>query len=142
MITTRLSYTNYYLTIKRARNSEWQKDWKNSTSKLHYIQPTKEWESTHNSFRQYEIKLSRLHIGHIKQNNRHWCQKMISNKYAKIQYVETRNWLNIASWNAPNGGTAEKKYNMQGNIKTFLGRDCEEEKVIIKYIDILEEIWS
>ena len=37
MTTTRLTYTEYYLTIRRARNSEWQREWKNSTSKLHYI---------------------------------------------------------------------------------------------------------
>ena len=26
LITTRLSYTDYYLTIRRARNSEWQRE--------------------------------------------------------------------------------------------------------------------
>ena len=42
MTTTRPTYTNYYLTIRRARNSEWQ----NSTSKLHYTKPhIEEWES-------------------------------------------------------------------------------------------------
>ena len=46
MATTRLLYTNYYLIIRRARNSEW------------------EWKSAHNSFRQYEVKVSRLCIGH------------------------------------------------------------------------------
>ena len=27
MTTLKLPYTNYYLTIKRARNSEWQREW-------------------------------------------------------------------------------------------------------------------
>ena len=36
MTTTKLPYTDYYLTIRRARNSEWQREWENSTSKLHY----------------------------------------------------------------------------------------------------------
>ena len=34
-----LSQQDYYLTIRKAKNSEWQKEWKNSTSKLHYIKP-------------------------------------------------------------------------------------------------------
>ena len=39
----------------------------NSTSKLRNIKPRmEEWESAHNSCRQYEIKLSRLRIGHTR----------------------------------------------------------------------------
>ena len=36
MTKTRQPYTDYYLTIRKARNSEWQREWKNSTIKLHY----------------------------------------------------------------------------------------------------------
>ena len=32
MATTKLPYTDYYLTIRRARNSEWQRRWENSTN--------------------------------------------------------------------------------------------------------------
>ena len=39
MTTTRLLYTEYYLTIRRARNSEWEREWEKSTSKLYYIKP-------------------------------------------------------------------------------------------------------
>ena len=35
MTAIRLSYTDYYLTIKRAINSEWQREWENSTSTMH-----------------------------------------------------------------------------------------------------------
>ena len=53
------------MAIRRAKNSEWQKEWENNTRKLHYIKPhIEEWESAHNSCRQYEVKLNRLHIGH------------------------------------------------------------------------------
>ena len=36
----------------------------------------------------------------------------------------------------------QKKYNIQGNIKILLGRDCIEEKIIrfFKDIEIFEEI--
>ena len=45
MTTTRLPYTDYNLTIRRAKNSEWQREWENSTNKLHYIKPhIEEWE--------------------------------------------------------------------------------------------------
>ena len=48
--TTRLPHTDYYLTIKRIRNSKWQKELENGTSKLHYIKPRiEEYESVHNS---------------------------------------------------------------------------------------------
>ena len=72
MTITRLPYTDYYLTIRRARNSEWQREWENSTSKLHYIKPRiEEWESAHNSNRKYEVKLSRIHIGHTRLTHGH-----------------------------------------------------------------------
>ena len=67
MTTTRLSHTDYYLTIRRTRNSEWQSEWENNTSKLPYIKPRIEkWESAHNSRRQYVVKLSRVRIGHTR----------------------------------------------------------------------------
>ena len=39
MTLTRLPYTDYYLTIRKARNSEWQRELENRTSKLDYIKP-------------------------------------------------------------------------------------------------------
>ena len=64
MTLIRLPYINYYL---RTRNSEWQRELENSNSKLHHFKPSiKEWESAHNSCRQYEVKLSRLSIGHTR----------------------------------------------------------------------------
>ena len=46
MTMRKLSHTDYYLTIRRDRNSG-QREWENSTSKPHI----KEWESYHNSCR-------------------------------------------------------------------------------------------
>ena len=37
MTTTRLPYTDYYLTIRRARKSEWQRYWESINCRLHYI---------------------------------------------------------------------------------------------------------
>ena len=49
MVTIRLPYTDY-LTIRTTRNSKWQREWENSTSKLHYILPhIEEWENFCNS---------------------------------------------------------------------------------------------
>ena len=46
MTIMRLPYSDYYSTIRRARKSEWQREWENNSSKLHYIKPRiKEWES-------------------------------------------------------------------------------------------------
>ena len=63
----RVPYIDYYFIIRRAINFEWQREWENSSSKLHYIKPSiEEWESAHYSFRQHEVKLSRIRIGHIR----------------------------------------------------------------------------
>ena len=53
VISNRLPYTDYYQTIRRARNSKWQKEWENSNSKLKQIKPRiEEWKSAHSSCRQ------------------------------------------------------------------------------------------
>ena len=39
MTKRRQPYTDYYLTIRRARNSKWQREWENNSSKLHCIKP-------------------------------------------------------------------------------------------------------
>ena len=65
--TTRLPYTDYCLFISRTRNSEWQRGWETSISKLYYFKPCmKEWERTNNSCRQYYVKLSRTCIGYTR----------------------------------------------------------------------------
>ena len=42
----------------------------------------------------------------------------------------------------PNGGTSEKKYNIQSEIKILLGRDCEVKKILkfLKETEMFEEI--
>ena len=48
----------------------------NSTGKLHKIQPhIEEWESAHNSFSQYEVKLSWLCIGHTRLTHKHFMAR-------------------------------------------------------------------
>ena len=50
--------------------------WENSKSKLHYIKPQIEkWESTHNSCRQFEVKLNRLRIRHTRLTKSHLMTK-------------------------------------------------------------------
>ena len=72
MTTTRLPHTDYYLFIRRARNSEWQREWENNTSKLHYIIPRIEKkENAHNICRQYEVKLSMICIGNTRLTHKH-----------------------------------------------------------------------
>ena len=69
--TTRLPYTDYNLTIRRARNSELQRKWENRTSKLHYITPRiKKWKCAYNSCRQYKVKQSMIRNGHTSFS--HW----------------------------------------------------------------------
>ena len=61
-MTTRLFYTDYFIPDHI----------ENSTSKLHYIKlPIQKLEIAYNSFRQYEVKLSRLCIGHTRLTHRY-----------------------------------------------------------------------
>ena len=60
------------LTVRRATNSELQKEWEKNTSKLYYLKPCiKERESAHNSCKQFKVKLSRIRIGHTKLTHEH-----------------------------------------------------------------------
>ena len=71
-MTARLHNTDYYLTIRKARNFEWKRKWENNSAKLHYIKPRiEEWENAYNSCWRHEVKLSRIRIGHTRQTHRH-----------------------------------------------------------------------
>ena len=55
-----------------ARNTEWQWELENCTSKQHYIKLYIEEEKTaDNSCKQYKVTLSRLRIGHTRLTYRH-----------------------------------------------------------------------
>ena len=85
VITTRLSYTDYYLAIRRSRNSKWKREWENSSSKLHYIKLSIEKrKSAHNSL----VKLSRICIGHTRTTLGYLMTR--SNQHVQMQHVVTR----------------------------------------------------
>ena len=66
------------------------KGMKNNTSKVHYTKPhIKEWESVHDSCRQYEFKLSRICIRHIRLKHGHLMSRN-NQQHAEMQAVETR----------------------------------------------------
>ena len=89
----------------------WQ-DWSQhdySTNILQYIKAhIEEWESAHNSCRQYEVKLSRLSIGQTGQT--HWHLISRNNKHQICRNMACENQrlaVNIASRSALNQGTTE-----------------------------------
>ena len=95
---TKLPHTDYYLTIGRARNSKWHREWENNTSKLHYIKPhIKEWENAHNSCRQYKVKSSRIRIGHTRLSHGHMSknnqQPICGNAAYRNQSLTIKNCL-------------------------------------------------
>ena len=60
-----------------------------------------------------------------------WWQEMASMQYAEMHHMEIWHWQsNFASKSSPNGGTPEKKSNIQGDIRMLLGRNCEVENMI------------
>ena len=64
IISRKLFYIDYYLVIRSARNSKWQREWESSSRKLYHIKPhIEEWDGAYNRYKQYEVKYTRLHIG-------------------------------------------------------------------------------
>ena len=116
---TRLHHTDYYLTIRKA--------WENSASMLYYIKPPIEmYESAHNSCRQYDVKLSRIRIGHTRLTHGHLMSKkkqqpICGNAAHENQRLTIKHCLQ----DCPQWKNSRKKYNIQGVIRTLLGRDFE-----------------
>ena len=124
MTTTRLPYTEYYLTIMKARNSEWQRERKkNNISKLHYIKPhIEEWESAYISYRQYEVKL----IGHTRLTYKHFMSR--NNQQPKCRNAVCRDQIltiKLCIQDCPQLRNSRKKYNIQDDIRTLLRESCE-----------------
>ena len=136
MTTTRLPYTDYYLTIMRDRNSKWE----NNTSKLYYIKPhIKEWESAPYSCRQYEVKLRSIHIKHTRLTQGHLMSRNNQQPTCGNQSATIKHCLKVC----PNAWRdSRKKHNMQYGIGTLIGKDCEVEKMISfpRQIGMFEEI--
>ena len=86
--------------------------------KLNYIKyRIEEWESAQSNFRQYEVKLSRLHIGHTRLTHRHLMSR--NDQYPACRNIVSENresQSNIVF----NGGIANKKYCIQNDIKVIL----------------------
>ena len=103
------------------RNSEWQRKWDNSTSKLYHIKPhIGEWESAHNSSRQYDVKLSRLRIGHTRLTHgylmtRNNQQPKCGNAACGNQTLTIKHCLQ----ECPKWGDERRKCKIQGDIKTL-----------------------
>ena len=138
MTTTKLPHTDYYLSIRKTRNSEWQRDWENSTSKINYIKPRiKEWKSAHNSCSQYKVTLSRIHIVPTRLTQEHlmskYNQQPIWGKAAcRNQRLTIKHCLqDCLQWR-----DSRKKHNIQANISVLLGKDCEVEKIMRSFKEI------
>ena len=75
MTMPRLPHTDFFLTIKTLSDKG---NGKTIISKLHHIKPhIKEWESAHNSCRQYKVKLSKIRIRHTRLTHRHLMPRNI-----------------------------------------------------------------
>ena len=111
-------HTDYYLTIRRTRNSEWQREWKNDTSKLHYIKPCiEEWESAHNSCGQYEVKLSRMRIGYTRVTQGHFISR---NNQQPTCMWKTEPSSKTLPARLSQLRDSRKKNNIQGDIRTLM----------------------
>ena len=130
---TRLSYTDYYITIRRTRNFEYQREWKNNTSRLYYIEPCiEEWETIHNSCscRQYNFKPSRIHIGQTRLTHGHLLSR--NNQQPTCRSSACGNQSLIIKHclqDCPQCRDKRKKHNIQGDLRTILKKDCEMEKM-------------
>ena len=103
--------------------------------KLHYIE---EWESAHNSCRQYEVKLSRIPIGHTRLTHGHLMLRNNLQPTCGNQSLRIKHCLqDCLQWT-----DSKKKHNIQGIIVTLLQKNCEVEKMIrfLRVIGMFQEI--
>ena len=144
MTVTSLPYTDYYLIIRSARNCEWQRKWEKSTSKLQYTKPCiGESISAHNTCRQYEVKLSRLCIGHTRLTHEHLMSRINQQPTCKNAACGNQSLtIKHCLQECPQWRDSRVKYNIQGDIRTLLGKDCEVEQMMkfLKEIGKFEEI--
>ena len=116
----------------------------NSTRTLYCIKPRiEEWESADSGCRQYEIKISRFRIGHTRLTHRYLMSR--NDQKSTCTDATCRNQtltIKHCQKECPQWRDTRKKYNMQSYIKTLLGRDCEEEKIMmfLKEEEKFEEI--
>ena len=108
MTRKRLLYSEQYLTIRRTKQSKWQREQENSTNKLHCIKiRIDKWEIAHNSLRQCEIQLSKLHIGHNSLTHEH----LMSRKKPETNMHKCDIWKpQTNNQRLSTGGTIEKKF--------------------------------
>ena len=106
---------------------------------LQYIKSRiKEEKNFHNICRQYEVKLSRIRIKHARLTQRH----LMSINNQQITRGNQRLAMKYCPQDCPRWRDSRKKNNIQGDIRTLLGKDCEVEKTMrfLKGIGIFEEI--
>ena len=116
---------HFLQTIRRARNSEWQREWENNTSKLHYIKPRiEEWESAHNSNRQYEVKLSRIRIGHTRLTHGHLMTRNSQRPTCGSATCGNQNLtIKHCLQDFPQWRDSRKKNNNQVDIRLLTGKE-------------------
>ena len=125
-------------------NKEWQRKWNTSESKLHSIKPRiEEWEPSHDSYSQYEVKLSRLRIGHSELTHGHLMtrgaqQQSCSNMECRNQALTIKHCLE----ECPKWRECRVRHNICGNIRETLGRDCNVGNLMsfLKDIGLYEDI--
>ena len=120
----RLSYTDYFPTIRRTKNFEWKREW--ITVLPNYITlflPLKSGKPVSISCMHYEAKLDRLRIGHTRLTREHLMLR--NDQQPTCRSVTWGDWqLNITYMNVLNGRIAEK--NIIPKVKKMLfGINCE-----------------
>ena len=93
--------TDHFPAIKKARNSEWQRKWDMSTSKLHNIKPNNEESESSHKLRKITTRLPLLAMGN----------KILEEKYALTAWYR---WGNL---NAHNPLWGSEKQTRKGAFK-------------------------
>ena len=104
-MTTRLSYTDYYLTIRRAKNSEWQREWESVLAYYTTLNLTFNRGKVSTAVLG-SIRSSMLYIGHIRLAHSHFMSG--NDQHSTCRNTACRN-QRLSIKHVPNGGeTADK----------------------------------
>ena len=136
-----IPHQDIYYQIKRNIRNEWQKQWNNTTAKLKIIKPMiKHWHTTQNDIRKWEVKLTRLRIGHTRLTHGHYMEKRAAptctycpNKILTVEHILVE---------CPKIDDMRNKMKLPRRIEELLGENCPIKNLMtfLTQADLLEEI--
>ena len=140
--TTKVPHRDYHLPIKRNIMKQWQLRWDhiddnvpngNQGNKLRNIKPfVKPWPSIPGGNRRYEVKITRLRIGHTRLTHGHFGGRPPECTFCRMSPLTAKHFLIDCQTTQP----IRNQLKLPSNLKKLLGEQCP----VLPLINYLQEI--